>query len=43
MASILIVDDDEDFAMATATVLRNSGHEVHIELNIKSAEKKHPG
>jgi len=37
MAYILIVDDDEDFAMTTATVIRNEGHEVHIELDTESA------
>lgn len=46
MAYLLIVDDDEDFAEASAIVLRNDGHEVKIELDIKSGEKtiheKHP-
>jgi CheY-like chemotaxis protein len=37
MAYILIVDDDEDFAMTTATVIRNEGHDVHIELDTESA------
>ena len=32
MSYLMIVDDDEDFAHATAMVLRNEGHEVHIEL-----------
>ncbi len=31
MSYLMIVDDDEDFAVATATVLRNIGHEVQIE------------
>ena len=39
MAYLLIVDDDEDFVSAAATVLRNAGHEVHFELTIKSAGK----
>jgi len=39
MAYLLIVDDDEDFAEASAIVLRNDGHEVKIELDIKSGEK----
>ena len=39
MAYLMIVDDDEDFAKAVATVLQNGGHEVKIELNIKSAKK----
>ena len=33
MAYVLIVDDDEDFAEATATVLRSCGHDVAIELS----------
>lgn len=32
MARLMIVDDDEDFAKATAKVLKNDGHEVQIEL-----------
>ena len=46
MAYILIVDDDEDFAQTTATVLRNEGHEVQIELDtddaMQSMRKKTP-
>ena len=39
MAYLLIVDDDEDFATATAAMLQTDGHEVKIELDIKNAEK----
>jgi len=39
MAYILIVDDDEDFAQTTATVLRKEGHDVQIELDTESAVK----
>ena len=46
MAYLLIVDDDEDFAAASATALRNSGHEVDVELDptaaVESMEKKRP-
>jgi len=46
MAYILIVDDDEDFAQTTATVLRKEGHEVQIELDtddaVQSMQKKIP-
>jgi len=39
MAYIIIIDDDEDFANATATILRSDGHEVDIALDIPSATK----
>lgn len=46
MAYLMIVDDDEDFASAVATVLRDAGHEVDIELGthsaVKSMEKRPP-
>jgi DNA-binding response OmpR family regulator len=46
MAYVFIVDDDEDFADATARVLRTDGHEVQIALDTKSAavamEEKRP-
>ncbi len=31
MASLLIVDDDQDFSSAVATFLRNAGHQVVVE------------
>jgi CheY-like chemotaxis protein len=34
---LLIVDDDEDFATAVATVLRGKGHDVRIELDLSAA------
>ncbi len=37
MAYLLIVDDDEDFADATARVLQSDGHEVQIALDTKTA------
>jgi CheY-like chemotaxis protein len=37
MPYLLIVDDDEDFASTTATVLRSEGYEVEVELDIDSA------
>jgi DNA-binding response OmpR family regulator len=39
VAYLLIVDDDEDFASTTATVLRTEGYEVQVELDIDSAVK----
>ncbi len=39
MAYVAVIDDDEDMATAIATVLRDSGHDVRIELDIKNAEK----
>ena len=39
MPYLLIVDDDEDFASTTATVLREEGYEVQVELDIDSAVK----
>ena len=46
MAYLLIVDDDEDFANTTATVLRKEGHDVQIELDteeaVQSMENKPP-
>ena len=39
MPYLLIVDDDEDFASTTATVLRSEGYEVQVELDIESAVK----
>ena len=35
----MIVDDDEDFASTTATVLRKDGYDVQVELDIDSAVK----
>ena len=37
MSYLLIVDDDEDFATAVATVLRAKGHEVRMELDLSAA------
>jgi DNA-binding response OmpR family regulator len=37
MGYVMIVDDDEDFAVAAAEILRNAGHEVQTELQIGSA------
>ena len=39
MSYLMIVEDDEDFATAVATVLRDDGHEVAIELDIQRAVK----
>ncbi len=39
MFYLLIVDDDEDFAIAAATILRNAGYDVDIALDIVSAGK----
>ncbi|HOW98401.1 MAG TPA: response regulator [Kiritimatiellia bacterium] len=37
MAYILIVDDDEDFAAASAAALRKAGHEVKVETRASRA------
>jgi CheY-like chemotaxis protein len=37
MSYLLIVDDDEDFATAVATVLRGKSHDVRIELDLSAA------
>jgi len=43
---ILIVDDDEDFALAAARVLREGGHEVQLVLDtdsaVRSMEQRRP-
>ncbi len=39
MACLTIIDDDEDFANAVAIVLSDAGHDVEVELSIKSAKK----
>ena len=39
MPYLLIVDDDEDFASTTATVLRKEGYDVQVELDIDNAVK----
>ncbi|MCD6364935.1 MAG: response regulator [Planctomycetes bacterium] len=37
MAYLMIVEDDEDFANAAATVLSHAGHEVAVHLDIDGA------
>jgi CheY-like chemotaxis protein len=37
MSYLLMVDDDEDFAAAVATVLQGGGHEVRVELDLSAA------
>ncbi|MDP2982752.1 MAG: response regulator [Candidatus Latescibacter sp.] len=39
MFYVMIIDDDEDFASATATVLEHAGYEVRVESDIPGAEK----
>ena len=40
MAHLLIVDDDEDFTNAAATVLRQAGHEVQAEQDVSKAVQR---
>jgi DNA-binding response OmpR family regulator len=40
MAFLLIIDDDEDFADAVATVCRSDGHEVAVEHDATLAEER---
>lgn len=46
MATIMIVDDDEDFTAAIARVLKDDGHSVHVEADTQGAwealEKNRP-
>ncbi len=37
MPYLLIIDDDEDFTFAVATMLRNVGYEVAVELDVQNA------
>ena len=37
MAYLMMIDDDEDFALSTAAVLESEGHEVKIELKPREA------
>ena len=40
MAYLLIIDDDEEFADAVATVCRGDGHEVDVENEFQRAEAR---
>lgn len=40
MAYLLIIDDDEDFAEAVATVCRGEGHEVALEYDTQLGETR---
>lgn len=40
MAYVLIIDDDADFANATAMVLKTAGHQVEIKLDTKGVDAK---
>ena len=37
MAHVMVVDDDEDFAVAIAEALRVAGHDVHIQQQVRGA------
>lgn len=39
MYYVMIIDDDEDFATATAAILKQDGYDVRVELDINSAEE----
>jgi DNA-binding response OmpR family regulator len=39
MADLMLVDDDEDFALAAAKSLKGAGHDVRVELDIDSATR----
>lgn len=40
MSKVLVIDDDQDIAKATAMMLQAGGHQVEIELDDKSAVRR---